>query len=176
MKLLAGFSLSNSLVSRIIARVTKGSVSHAFFIFDEIPFVEHELYQANAKGFGMSTREELTRGSTRIIQEIELPVDPMRVLQICRKRLGTPYAYLALFGMLWVQLGIFLGQRWRNPVRSVHHMFCSEEMVEILQEAGLPSVQGLDAVSVSPEALQAFFEARYGTSSSSGRLFLHTLH
>ena len=149
------FSRSNSLVSRIITLITRGDASHAGIILSDIPEAGHELYQSLGDGFGMSTREELTRGSTRILKEIPINVDPARVLAICRARLGTPYAYLAVLGMLWVQLGKWLGKRWRNPVRSVHHMFCSESVVEILTQAGFIQFQRLDAISVSPVALES---------------------
>ena len=155
MRISVFFSRSNSLVSRIITLITRGDASHAGILITNIPGADHELYQSLGNGFGMSTREELTRGSTRILKEIPIDVDPAKVLAICRARLGTPYAYLAVLGMLWVQLGKWLGQRWRNPVRSVHHQFCSEEVVEILAEAGFVELQGLDAVSVSPVALES---------------------
>ena len=149
------FSHSNSLISRIITLITRGDASHAGIIISDIPEAGHELYQSLGDGFGMSTREELTRGSTRILKEIPVDVDPVKVLAICRARLGTPYAYLAVLGMLWVQLGKWLGKRGRNPVRSVHHQFCSEEVVEILAQAGCLELRFLDAVSVSPALLES---------------------
>jgi hypothetical protein len=154
-----GFSTSDWWVSKVIRLFTQATVSHTYIVFDDTasPF-GHEVYQAAWDGFVMSTRDKLTRGTTRIIQEVPVDIDPKAALGMCRAWLETPYDYLGLVGEAWVQVGKLFGQRWNNPLAGAHHMFCSEAATYLLQMCpggGISSakVVGVDPRKEDPEAL-----------------------
>jgi hypothetical protein len=159
MKVLIGFSTSDYWVSKIIRFFTRAPVSHTYIIIDDIPDVGHELYEAAWCGFRMSTREKLTAGSTVIVKEVSVPMVPGAAVALCRSWLNTPYAYRALVGEAWVQVGKWLGKRWPNPWPDPHHMFCSEAATYLLQlcagDAALHArVKDLDPRKTDPYELE----------------------
>jgi hypothetical protein len=145
MRLLVGFSTSSWWVSRVIRFFTRAPVSHTYLVFEGIPEVGHEIYEAAWCGFRISTREKLTSGTTRIVKEIPVAADVTKAFYICRSWLETPYDYAGLFGEAWVMLGKWLGKRWENPWAGAHHMFCSEAATRLLQ-ATLPMTSPLGRV------------------------------
>lgn len=129
---------SKSDVSRLIefAEGGKVPVSHTAIVFDDpaSPF-GHELYEAAWCGFRMSTRDKLQSGSTTIVREIPVDLDPAAALAICRRWLETPYDYLGLLGEAPVMIGKLFRQRWDNPFAGPHHMYCSESATLLAQQA-----------------------------------------
>jgi hypothetical protein len=158
-KVSIGFSTSDWWVSRLIRRFTRAEVSHTYIVFDEPgTCLNEEVYEAAWCGFRMSTRGALTRGTTRIVREVEVPLDATAALAICRAWLETPYDYLGLFGEAPVCVGKIFGCRWRNPWAGAHHMFCSEAATYLLQMAAGASdlkckVLQLDPRTTDPETL-----------------------
>ena len=149
-----GFCTSDWWVSRVIRYFTKAKVSHAYLVFDDPGCLfGAQVFEAAWCGFRISTRSILTRGTTRIVQEIPVAIDPSAALGVCERWAGTPYDYLGLLGEAVVQVGRLFGKRWRNPFAGAHHMFCSEACVYVLAACGEPRVAGLDARSTSPEDL-----------------------
>lgn len=163
MRVQIGFCTSDWWVSRTIRWFTRASASHAYIVFDGIPEVGEELYEAAWSGFRMSTRAKLTSGTTRIVQEIPVPLLPAAALAICRSWLETPYDYLGLLGEAWVQVGKYFGRRWANPFAGPHHMFCSEAATYLLQRSAWVGdhssnayhvIAALDARTTDPELLR----------------------
>jgi hypothetical protein len=150
-----GFSTSNSAISGVIRAATKAKCSHTYIVFDDIPLVGHEVYQALWDGFNMGTRAHVGD----IVCEVAVDVDPASALAICRKWLGTPYDYLGLVGEAPVQVGRMFGQRWPNELGGVHHMFCSEAATYMLQYAPMGNSElkaallKLDPRATSPQDL-----------------------
>jgi hypothetical protein len=158
MRCLIGFSTSDSLISRVIRWFTKATVSHTYIVFDYIPQADHELYEAVGHGFHLSTRDKLTRGSTRIIKEVPVDLNVPLAFAVCRKWLETPYDFSGLFGEAWVQVGKLFGQRWPNPWANAHSMFCSEAATFLMQIAAPNGplrlvIRNLDARQTDPEML-----------------------
>ena len=149
-----GFTMSDWWVSKLIARCTKAKVSHAYVVFnDPDSFFGNMVFEAAWCGFRSTSRLALTRGTTRIVREIPVDVDPSAAFDVCERWTDTPYDYMGLFGEAWVQVGRLFGRRWKNPFAGAHHMFCSEACVYVLAACGDPRVAGLDARSTSPEDL-----------------------
>lgn len=123
-------------VSRAIEDAERAKVSHTAIVFDDpsCPF-GHEIYEAAWCGFRMSTRAKLTSGTTTIVREIPVDLDPVAALAICRGWLETPYDYFGLLGEAPVMIGKACGQRWDNPFAGAHHMFCSEAATLLGQTA-----------------------------------------
>jgi hypothetical protein len=167
-KVLIGFSTSSWWVSRVIKFFTRAPVSHTFVVFDDMRDADHEIYEAAWCGWRMTTRAKLTLGTTVIVKEITVDVDPVKALGICRAWLETPYSYLGLLGELPVQIGLWLGQRWRNPARDAHHMYCSEAGTRLLQMLGFAAVTGLDAVSTNPYQLDEALTPAAGEGGAVG--------
>lgn len=129
---------SKSDVSRLIEFAERGKVpvSHTAIVFDDPGTAfGHELYEAAWCGFRMSTRQKIERGSTTIVREIPVDLDPVASLAICRSWLETPYDYLGLVGEAPVMIGKLFGQRWDNPFAGPHHMYCSEAATLLAQTA-----------------------------------------
>ena len=133
MKVSIGFSTSDWWVSRVIRWFTRATVSHTFIVFDEPGTFGSEVYEAAWCGFRMSTRAKLASGTTRIVKEIPVPLEPVAALAVCRGWLECPYDYAGLVGEAWVMLGRLFGERWDNPFAGPHHMFCSEAATFLLQ-------------------------------------------
>lgn len=150
-----GFSTSDWWVSRVIRFFTRAPVSHTYIVFDDPSAAfRHEVYEAAWCGFRISCREALTRGSTRIVREIPVGINAMNALTTCREWLETPYDYLGLLGQAWVQIGLWLGQRWENPCASKHFDFCSEIAVQVLQRGCFAPVYGLIPSEIDPATLE----------------------
>lgn len=156
-----GFSTSTSWVSRLIRWATASRVSHAFLLLDgkhAHPVFGDLVLEAEWCGFDLSTKETLTRGTTKILYL----VDPLWDLDAAVKTSGgwlkEKYNYEGLFGEAWVSIGRRLGKKWRSPLRNSRSMFCSEAIVFVLQAAKYPGADNLDPQSTSPENLFDFLE------------------
>jgi hypothetical protein len=160
MQVKIGFSTSAWWVSRTIRKATHATVSHAYVVFDDpTSAFEDEVYEAAWCGFRESNRKQLTRGTTFIVQEIDVAVNPTLALQLCRKWAETPYDYFGLVGEAWVQLGKLFGKHWRNPLAGKNRMFCSEACVYLLQHTANSHelwalAAKLDARNTDPEQLR----------------------
>src|ERR1700690_4044408 len=172
MRFLAGFTTSYSAISRTIRLATRGHVSHAYVVFDDIPIVGHIAFEAAWCGWRETTRTKVG-GS-----QIELPVDVKVEAAFAQSRdwLNVPYDYAGLFGEAPVMLGRVLGnQKWPNPFAGPHHMFCSEASTLLIQKfARVPSgLENLDARTVDPsyemESLVLMMRKQSGALSSVAR-------
>lgn len=164
MRVSFGFSTSDWWVSRVIRWFTRAKCSHAFLLIEGTELGDLVL-EAEWCGLKLSTRQALTSGTTHIVDTIEPPpamVGPVNaaLYQTLSKDLDIPYDYTGLLGMAWVAVGRWLGKKWSNPLRSARSMFCSDAIVAlILQPAGWPGAQALDAQSIDPESLRLFLRS-----------------
>lgn len=151
-----GFSTTDSLLSRLIRKLTKQSVSHNFFVvtmFGVDMVVEASFFglratplvrvQANKHEqiIILTPQYDLTAGFTRLLYH-----------------LGEAYDFNGLLGMAWVMLGRWFGKKWRNPVRSVSEMFCSEAIARAMVWSNYPGYVDVDPNSVAPGDLLLFFK------------------
>lgn len=150
-----GFSTSDWWVSRIIRFFTRAAVSHTFLLLEGTSLGDLVL-EAEWCGWKLSTRQALTRGTTRIVATVAPAMDLAPAVLTALGWLDESYNYTGLFGMAWVAVGRWLGKKWRNPLRNSRSMFCSEAVVYVLQSAKYPNADLLDPQSESPEDLLDF--------------------
>jgi len=161
MRISFGFCTSDWWVSRVIRWFTRAKCSHAFLLLEGTQLGDLVL-EAEWCGLKLSTRSALTRGTTRIVDLIEVPPSMYPAVYAATMKalsgaLDTPYDYVGLVGMAWVAFCRWFGKKRRNPLRSAKSMFCSDAMVAlILQPAGWPGADTLDAQSIDPEAERIF--------------------
>ena len=149
MRFLAGFTTSRSWISRTIRWATRGHVSHAYVVFDDIPGIGHVAFEAAWCGWRETSRTKVGGVQT----EIPVDVNADAAFALSREWLDTPYDYVGLFGEIPVMIGRVLGKRkWPNPFASPHHMFCSEASTLIIQRTARvkTGLEGLDARTVDP--------------------------
>lgn len=166
MKVYVGFSTSDWWVSKVIRFFTAAPVSHTYVVVeDSDSCFGHELYEAAWCGFRMSTREKLTSGTTHIISEMLIPLDPHHVVSLLRSWLEEPYNYVGVsLGEIWVQIGKYFGKRLKNPFPSPGTMFCSEAVVYLLQLCPCPSGEALElqkmALAMDPRTTDPYMLER----------------
>jgi hypothetical protein len=149
-----GFSTSSAWYSRVIRWFTKAKCSHAFLVAD-VMGVELVL-EEGMTGYSTRTLANMVRSGSVIIQIFDPAVPLDKGVTWSMSRLGQRYDYAGLFGMAWVMFWRAFKKRVRNPFASHHAMFCSEEVVRVLQESGYPGADTLDAPSTDPETLRLF--------------------
>lgn len=149
-----GFSTSTAWYSRVIRWFTRAKCSHAFLIVD-VMGVELVL-EEGVTGYSTRTLENMVKSGSTIVQIVEPCVPLDKGVTWSMARLGQRYDYAGLFGMAWVVFWRALKKRVANPLASHKAMFCSEEVVRVLQESGYPGADALDAPSTDPETLRVF--------------------
>jgi len=150
-----GFSTSPAIISRLIRWATRSRISHTFILVDDTMFQQPMVMEADWGGFRYTTYDFFLRSNTVVtIVEPKVPLDA--AIRKAAQRLGENYAFDGIFGMVFVLLGRWLRRKWRNPFRSAHSVFCSEENTFIVQDAGWPGAEKLDPYSTDPEGLEEF--------------------
>lgn len=156
-----GFSTSKtSWVSRIIRWFTSGRSSHVFFIYWDVDFDREMVMEATQGGFRIVP---FTHYENSIVKIVEPRYSFETGFNNAIDWLGEGYDYAGLFGMAWVELGRWLGRKWRNPLRSGTTMFCSEVVARVMLESEYPGTEGWDPQSIDPEMLIEFFEKEENT-------------
>lgn len=148
----------------MIRLFTRAKVSHTFLLLEGDATFGDVVIEAAWCGWRLSTRDAITRGTTRIVALLDPPVPLDGALRTALRWLDEPYNYTGLLGMAWVSVGRWLGKKWRNPLRNSRSMFCSEAVTYVLQAAGWGS--DWDPQSTSPEDL---YEALGGDAAAYGR-------
>lgn len=150
-----GFSTTNGLLSRIIRWATRATVSHTFLIVDDTTLGGPLVIEEAWCGCRVTTLERFQK-SARVVDVLVPPVPLESAVREAVAMLGQRYDWAGLVGMLFVLVGRYLGRKVRNPLRSAHAMFCSELNTRILQEAGYPGAEALDASATDPDDLRGF--------------------
>lgn len=159
--ILVGFSTQNSLPSRIIRKITKSSVSHAWLLLRGSFMGLDMVLEASSSGFHLTPYE--TFRSRNIIVETVEPVAPLDDgVRLAASWLGSRYDFTGLLGSVIVQIGRWLRRKWRNPFDASRAMFCSEAIVYVLRAAKYPGAEGLDPSGTSPEDLLDFLTEKQG--------------
>lgn len=83
---------------------------------------------------------------TLVTPKQEINMDPAWDL------LDTNYGYSVLLGDLWVIIGKWFKQKWRNPFRSAHALVCSQYVLDVLRDPrnSFPGLDQLPQDSVEP--------------------------
>lgn len=151
-----GFSSTSKTLSWLIRAITGKPCSHTFILFEcedfKTPMVlEHSL----GYGLDLLTLEDFLRENT-ILQLIKVDWDLSSAVRTQLERLGEPYNFSGLLGMLVVLAGRRLQLPWRNPFRRADRRLCTEVVVHVLQEAGFPGAHALRAEDLGPEDVRQF--------------------
>ncbi len=146
-----GFSNTKSLLSKAICWATRSRTSHAFLLAS----VEgkERVIQADWNGVVVMSWDQY-QAQNNIVTLVPCAIKASDALDMA----NTPYDYSGFLGMVWVQFGRWIKRRWKNPIGSSKNLFCSEMVTLLLQDAGHPGVDQLDAGSTSPEDLLKFLE------------------
>lgn len=125
-----GFSTSNMFLSRMIRLFTKAKYSHCWFLF------EHDgkkfIFQADMGGVQIDPYEKFAAKWTNIT--LITPKQPIS-LDPAWDLLATNYGYAVLLGDLWVILGTWLKQKWKNPFYDAHSLVCSQFVLDVLRDS-----------------------------------------
>jgi hypothetical protein len=157
-----GFSTTNKLLSRIIRWFTGSQVSHTFLCFDwkfsdgaKIPMV----LEASFEGLRMVPFERFLTQS-KLVALLPLNGVTLGQLKPLLERLGTPYDAGGLVGNIIVRMGAFFKKAWKNPIADKNALFCSEAVVEVLQNIGYPRADSLVASDTTPQDLLLFLQSK----------------
>lgn len=153
-----GFSTSNSVISKIIRKLTKSKVSHTYI---KCHIEGHDLVlHANQHGVEFDKYKDFKK-KFKIVAEYDIKfVDAQEKVFLSHaiKQLDRPYDFLSVAGFLWVLLNKSFGRQVKNPFKNKAAYYCSELIVASLNAAHFPGVADLDRNITSPEDLLTFFD------------------
>ncbi len=159
-----GFSTTDALLSRLIRRLTRSSVSHAWLVYRDVDFDREMVMEAVGAGFRIVPLDKFAQHN-RIV-EIVTPRHPIdEGLKAAVDWLGEGYDAKGLVGMaLLLLLRAFRRRtrRARNLIASPRALFCSEAVARACRACAYPGFER-DPETTSPQDLYAFFQAERRT-------------
>lgn len=162
--ILIGFSTSTGWLARGIRWFTRGSVSHTFIAYKDIPLGCWMILGANDNGVTGQVADTFKPTVVELFAPVD--VDLWMGLRAVKQRLNEKYNYPALLGMSIVEVGRFFHQHWPNPWSDDNSDFCSEFAARVCAgcfpadddfHKKLALLQGFSAVS--PEDLLEMLRA-----------------
>ena len=155
-----GFSTTDALLSRLIRRLTRSKVSHAWLVYRDVDFDREMVMEAVGAGFRIVPLDKFAQHN-RIV-EIVTPRHPIdEGLKAAVDWLGEGYDARGLVGMGLLLLVRALRRRTRrvrNLFASRRALFCSEAVARACRASAYPGFDR-DPETTSPQDLYAFFEA-----------------
>jgi len=151
-----GFSRAKGLpglISRIIMAFTGAKASHTWLMYYSSELKMDVVLDAHETGF-RAVGFELFKAKNYIVEVYQPKVNIDAAVPVAAKWLGTPYDYEGLFGGIVVKLGQWLKHKWRNPVRSVNIVYCSESVIRSCAEVPYPGMEVLDPNDADPWELR----------------------
>ena len=146
-----------NLLSRLVRWFTKSKASHSFLTFDALG--RSWILESGVKGIVVLP---LDKFKDELVAAVQVPEISDEVLsKVMDEHLGLDYDFTGLFGMGINYLGRWFKAKWKNPWNNPGSMFCSEFVVETLQEAGFPGADKLVAADTSPQDLLDFLTEHY---------------
>lgn len=153
-----GFSTNpKNPLSRIIRWFTKSQVSHCFIIFRM--FGKDWILESGAKGVVVLPMSKLGGVMKAAVAIPELAPDDLG--KVMENDLGDNYDYGGLFGMAVHIIGRWFKTKWRNPWNDSRAMFCSEFVVQALQQCKFQGADQLEAANTTPQDLLDFLTEHY---------------
>ena len=154
MTTLIGFSTPSYFnpVSALIRWIQKSKVSHAWLMYHDVDFDLDMVMEAHELGFRLIPYDQFKKHNT-VVEVVSPDVNIDAGLKLLSRSLGSAYDYPGLLGMGVVLLGRWLHKKWKNPLASPKHMFCSEAIVKALQASNSVKAQDLVADQTSPQML-----------------------
>jgi hypothetical protein len=156
-----GFSTTNAWLSRLIRKLSRSRVSHAFLVYGDVDFGRDMVMEAVGNGFRIVPYSGFEKHNTVVAQIT--PAFPIeKGLQEAVNWLGAGYDTGGLVGMAWLMVKRWFrlrarSVRTRNPLASSRALFCSEAVARACLWSEYPGFD-LDPESTSPQDLLEFFE------------------
>lgn len=149
-----GLSATNTLLSKAIRWFTRQQPSHAWVSIWDDTLGRRMVLEAGTKMryVPWSFWEIADQGKKVWAYTCHLDLLPATVKYA--RFIGTPYDYKNLF---WHALRRFMGAWIRAPWRSPTRFLCSELLVRIMLEAGVPGTRGIDPEATTPGDLMNFW-------------------
>lgn len=154
-----GFSTTSAPLSRLIRRLTRSRVSHAFLVYRDVDFERDMVMEAVGAGFRIVPLDKFARHNT--VVRLFTPRHPIdEGLKAAVNWLGEGYDTRGLFGMalLLVARSLRLRVRSRNFLARSSALFCSEAVALACRTCGYPGFR-FEPETTTPEDLFAFFSA-----------------
>jgi hypothetical protein len=151
------FTASNSLLGRIIRKLTKGRVSHVFFQHPSETWGGEWATQATWPMVMQGPAECARHG---VVKEFECQFDVVNCFKANRAEVGKWYAFegLVIFGWFLLIWRVFR-HKIRHPFHSAKGDFCSELAVKIFRSSkSLLDLDKLDPDYTDPEMLLKYCE------------------
>jgi hypothetical protein len=144
------FSTSGGFLSWLIRKIQGSDISHCAIgtSMHGVPVVIEDT----AGGVRIYPRARWEQGK-KIVREYAFVPDMDSGLHAAIQRVGDKYDYVGLIGMLWVMLGRWLHQKWKNPIAKPGAAWCSEFVVRMDVDKVIPEWDGLDPETVAPRDL-----------------------
>ena len=142
------FTQSGSLFSKLIMFFTGSKTSHVMIGYDllDTPVCIH----AGPRGVVIDTRKRALK-KRRVHKEFR--IEHGVHLRHAMTKLGEGYDVGGLFGFFPVWIARWLGRKIKNPFASPTAVFCSEFVLMLNQCGCIPSFDGLDPETTTPEDL-----------------------
>jgi len=153
-----GFSTSNSVISKIIRKLTRSEVSHTYLKHN---IEGHDLVlHANEHGVEFDKYVDFNRKFTIVAEYDLIMTDAQEKAFIfyAVQQVDRPYDFLALVGFAWVLLNKAFKRKIGNPFKNKAAYFCSELMLTSLQAAKFFGSEHLDRDLTTPEDLMGFLD------------------
>jgi hypothetical protein len=162
-----GFSTTDALLSRLIRRLTRSTVSHAFLVYRDVDFEREMVMEAVGAGFRIVPLDKFAKHN-RIVAIVKPrhPID--EGLKAAVDWLGEGYDAPGLVGMAVLLVLRALRRRKlrvRNLLARRSALFCSEAVARACRASRYPGFDR-DPETTTPQDLFAFFEAETGVPAA----------
>ena len=154
-----GFSTTNALLSRLVRRLTRSRVSHAFLVYRDVDFDREMVMEAVGAGFRIVPLDKFAKHN-RLVRIFTPRHSIDEGLKAAVDWLGEGYDAPGLVGMGLLVLGRLLRLRLgtRNLLARSRSLFCSEAVALACRSCGYPGFR-FEPDTTTPEDLFAFFSA-----------------
>jgi hypothetical protein len=154
-----GFSTTNAPLSRLIRRLTRSRVSHAFLVYRDVDFDREMVMEAVGAGFRIVPLDKFEKHNS--IVRLFTPRHSIdEGLKAAVDWLGEGYDAPGLVGMglLVIARWLRLRLRTRNFLARSSALFCSEAVALACRTCRYPGFRH-EPETTTPEDLFAFFSA-----------------
>jgi hypothetical protein len=154
-----GFSTTDALLSRLVRRLSRSRVSHAFLVYRDVDFDREMVMEAVGAGFRLLPLDKFARHNS--IVRIFTPRHSLdEGLKAAVDWLGEGYDAPGLLGMglLLVARSLRIRVKSRNFLARSSSLFCSEAVALACRTARYPGFR-FEPETTTPEDLFAFFAA-----------------
>lgn len=153
-RVLVVVSASDSLLGKIIRKLTGSKVNHTFLLYESNLWGGWWVAQIGPKGVEKLPAEKV-RGKYSLVECHEYQESLVDGVQACRGMIGEAYDFLGILGFLFkIIVWRLTGKKIKNPLHGKHEEFCSEFIATILKKSKVCTFETCDPASVDPGEVQ----------------------